>query len=1584
MMILSLTITVAADATLTSSVGVSGLEVQSAKGDKWGGTVVDWDGSTAKLTWSGSTGGAGDCDSPYAPQSGRVVLTNKSGSTQVLSFIYTLSLGSGYIRIDGMNVTSSSSFKKVLANNASVTIMISTNNNDNGNTSATISDIKLEVPAANETTTFKPAASGGSYTVDETAVAADTALSNPATKSYALKATPDKNYVFKGWFLNDNLYYTGETLTAAFPDGGTIKAEFEEDPLYKAAKSIDAVYSKDELVEINSRYIHIANNTAVEASASKTNCFYSVASFKHTQDSYDVQYIPFLSWTVSGTTITATKSGTAVGQYYPGGDKKGANNWVYANMAANVIQIKAIQNCRIKFSYTQKVGLTNSSQKDDNPYLRIYQSDSPNVNITTIVNGTTDTADMITSTSGSVDRPLAAGKYLYIYMHGYNVDSVYCTGAGGASSKDYSYTGTIKDFTVEFNEIKYVQTTVFQDNTGKPLAGGKMTVSGTSYTADANGAVTGIELPDGQPMKLAVTAFPKNYKLLGWLVDGTMYYTPTYEYTLKKDTTAHPVFVPASVTFNVSTGKYTYLNTAGQSVDVTNEYIARDTAATNYYTNLEDAFAANNEVVLLGSMIINGDYEIPAGKTLMVPRAMSGAPAWDSSKGWYTPTIGSGGRSVYATLTINNNLTVNGRLVVDGGQAKGNGSVAGPYGAMDVKGTVTVNSGGGLYAYGVVKGPGTTDAQTNQKIEGTGVIHAESGAAVHELLEIIDLRHPVTLSNIVSEASKYGIFPFNSIYIYSIEGEVVFNSGATLYGHHCSSYTDQGAFTIIGGTDAKAMFKINKGTVTKSFVDGRMLIRIDEGADVQTGAMEEEMKGSLFGVSDTIEVNSADYLLPLSSGYHIQVAGGFSIDHNFKMLPGAVLDVLDTGVLTIGANGNMVLYRLNDYDYRKQSDMSDPTIPTGFTSTGYPINFSRYSPFTIANVGSAQLNVDGQVIVNGGLYVTDLLIEEGSEKYTRYDNGYNFLTGIGTIDMTNAKNGLTQIHETLHDSETRTIHDYPVTVVPIKGLVYNAAGTTGEELAAQYVSLVNNPDADQDLYYGMINANGLNVWDRNPCACGHTFIYDGAAPTYTWAEDNTSVTAEVTCKYCDEVLTEITEKITVDTVTEADCKTEGTSIYTATFENAAFTEQTKNVVIPIKPHTPGDPADCDSDQICTVCKDVLEAAKGHTKGEDVVTIAATCTEKGSVSDTCTTCLTLIVEELPTLGGYHLWVNGKCDKPNCNAQFLFDGANIAVNEGLDMYFYVNAADVADTDTAFYAVVTKVFADGRPDSVATIPMNKSDADNVAGWQAVEDADTGEVVQYRFAFTDISAKEMMDGITAVVYYKNGENVVQASKTYTESVWTYAEKAYEKYGADQPALATALADMLNYGAACQSVFEYDAGNLANANMSAEWRGKATTAVPSLTATERQKGSYFYGSTFSAKNALMYTFYFNFVDGNGAAVAIPETAYAVVTYYDPSGTAENPKPVEIEVPYAKWSHETATSHGVDVTIPIAWGRTKIECVIHDGNGNVISTGNSDSIVAYTNRIQQTTESKKAQRAAMLDLLRFVDSANTYFNTKKV
>gem|GEM_PF-2881743 len=153
-------------------------------------------------------------------------------------------------------------------------------------------------------------------------------------------------------------------------------------------------------------------------------------------------------------------------------------------------------------------------------------------------------------------------------------------------------------------------------------------------------------------------------------------------------------------------------------------------------------------------------------------------------------------------------------------------------------------------------------------------------------------------------------------------------------------------------------------------------------------------------------------------------------------------------------------------------------------------------------------------------------------------------------------------------------------------------------------------------------------------------------PTYTWAEDYSSVTASaVNQNDVSDVITETVKTIATNTI-EATCETSGSSTYTAEFENEMFETQTKTVEIPALGHKYGEPTyEWTEDNSSVAAKAVCEHDSSHVITETVKTtvktVDATCEEAGSTTYTAVFTNELFSEqtkvvEIPALG--HDWQN----------------------------------------------------------------------------------------------------------------------------------------------------------------------------------------------------------------------------------------------------------------------------------------------------------------------------------------------------------
>jgi len=392
---------------------------------------------------------------------------------------------------------------------------------------------------------------------------------------------------------------------------------------------------------------------------------------------------------------------------------------------------------------------------------------------------------------------------------------------------------------------------------------------------------------------------------------------------------------------------------------------------------------------------------------------------------------------------------------------------------------------------------------------------------------------------------------------------------------------------------------------------------------------------------------------------------------------------------------------------------------------------------------------------------------------------------------------------------------------------------------------------------------------------------------------------------------------------------------------------------------------------------------------------ATCTESGFKVETCTCGHEYQVEAVEALGhSWCDWTNKSTDDVpsaknvgtqirtclNCPESeernvFKIYGTSVKVGDSLELYFYIhkdvlNSDDIASGE--YNAKLTRAYVDDPETDTKNDACEKETNISSNTWQAYGN-------YYRFCYSGIAAKEMMDEVKVVIYH-NGEEV---SIEATESIAGYAERTLAKYETKKNEegssftekdghLQTVLVDMLNYGAACQTFFGYDASNLATKNISA-YQGYASASMQSCSDADIT-GSY--EASISAKNKLMYSFYIDSI--------VPSSAK--VTYTDHYGNAKTPA-VSVATTTKTVEGVTKTYYLIDVPgLAIADGRQPITCVVTDASGNNTTfTGSIQSFVAKKQALLEdadTTNDPKADEMTAYEMLiKFVDSARTYFGT---
>lgn len=1058
----------------------------AASGTQITGTVTPAESSET------SDGGCNGSTTTYyysSEATSTLTITNQSTEESLLTFSYTVP-SAGTLTIDGKAQTKASSFSRTLNPNGTVLIKLTTaaspassasSNPSAYAASATLSNLSLTSLNRDISVTFaKPA--HGSYTVKagSTALKVGETYTKPVTTQYTLSARADANYVFDGWYVNDTKVSVAAAYTTVFSDDCTVEARFVEDPLFSVIQMSDAGADKSAYVEASSSYYH-----------NEKGSYHTNVGDTSQNNSYGAHtYFPYSTWSASNGAIQSSASGTATGdnQTQPGYSK------AVASLHSDIIRVKCKENCIITFDSSmdaQSVSISKSDSSNDQygVFLYYYTSASDRADAKTITTNGTAAIKASQKTSGSATNTQVVvnkGEYLYLYAYGQTVKEERFITSKGYVTDNYTYTATISNFTVTPNTIEHTFTTGNRDNTGTVLKSGSVKINGTAQGVSSG--TYSYKAADNATLTLTPGTAPTGYTFIGWhnVTDNVYDYTnSTYTVKMTKDYEVTPIYVPAmTITTGGANGygsaTYQYKSLSSQMVTSNGQYVARNAECSKFYTDLNAAFSDTNTVFLLAGDTFNGSLTIPTGKTLVIPdRLADSGPAASQPE----QVTSSAGISSYCKVTLNGNLTVDGKLVVNGMQSStANGRAAGSIGYLSLSDSaaVTVSSGGELCGYGQIRG---------------GSISAENGSTVRELMEISDRRAALVMKEIDDKKSSMRVFPFSNFSIKTIESPVTYAYGAKLYAQYSvmleGNNQSTGAVLIFGPSGA--LFNLTQGSMTKSFdlAKDKTVYRLNEGGKMSTGSFQLDVKFGVSGYgSTTITIKSQEYWMPLNAGFDLRTAGDMTVNSDFKFLPGASLSVEKGGTCTVASNAKLLFYRLNDYDTR---GIGNGTYQKGYSAKVYPVNATNlpgggYTHPKLDTVGSARLNVDGEMIVNGGLYVSDELVSQSNQGFTGtepvdgvdktrqeinaayfkvYDNGYNVLTGTGSINMTAAQTNQTQVYEAMTSQNTNDPAWAPIKITPIAGLNVDASADAPKNY---------KPFDQKATYYGVHRPGNLYVW----------------------------------------------------------------------------------------------------------------------------------------------------------------------------------------------------------------------------------------------------------------------------------------------------------------------------------------------------------------------------------------------------------------------------------------------------------------------------------------------------------------------------
>ena len=373
----------------------------------------------------------------------------------------------------------------------------------------------------------------------------------------------------------------------------------------------------------------------------------------------------------------------------------------------------------------------------------------------------------------------------------------------------------------------------------------------------------------------------------------------------------------------------------------------------NYYTdlNLANTAAGSNGTIVCtrDGVLPPGNYTISSGVKLYIPYSTS-----ETSQ--TTPALSDrSAPSLYAyrklIMVEGANINCNGIISVGGQIASmAGGSFSGyPVGAcgvldMSSGGHIELNDGAVLYAWGFVKGQ---DMDQGNNTLDVGTITANSGSMVYEDFAG-ENRGGSACSALAQDGISLRSFPFQGYAIQNIEAPVTYKNGSTLQVY--TALYIQGTITkdfpLIGNSKSLFLLKDSRSTVTKWYDPSTDLTCYQLSGTAQLDAIKTKIY---------VDINSADFNLPISSNMHIILDDcNMTLSNPIQILPDAIIEIKANA--TANLTSNLFLYDVDDW---KKG-----------VASGY---FAKFNNLTVhkdrGTVSSKDLLSDAKLIVDGTLNV---------------------------------------------------------------------------------------------------------------------------------------------------------------------------------------------------------------------------------------------------------------------------------------------------------------------------------------------------------------------------------------------------------------------------------------------------------------------------------------------------------------------------------------------------------------------------------------------------------------------------------------
>ncbi|MBQ2211698.1 MAG: hypothetical protein II410_02285, partial [Ruminococcus sp.] len=448
-----------------------------------------------------------------------------------------------------------------------------------------------------------------------------------------------------------------------------------------------------------------------------------------------------------------------------------------------------------------------------------------------------------------------------------------------------------------------------------------------------------------------------------------------------------------------------------------------------------------------------GDYNIPSGKTLLIsfddaqtvyttaPEVVYGSHANPSA--FRTLTMASGAN---ITVASGGAISVPSKLSATGTNAGSwNGTPTGMHGriTMNAGSKIDVQSGGKLYVYGY--------------IAGSGNVYARSGAEVWECFQIRCWRGGTATSGMADNSQK--VFPLNQYYVQNIEAPITYYPGATEKVYtavNMSSQAFAASATFIG---SGGMFNVTSGSATKRFTGATDRLELTVDGDFSITSMSLKITG--LPLVGTLDLNTADYVLPINSNITINVnSGTTTLSQDVAFFPGTEMNIAEGATVVIASGHKAYVYDHDQWGAYAASGMQLVVV-------GYSTVNGTTVKRTAASLVDSKIDVNGTLNVAGALYTTEsgaAIISSG---------------GTGKVVLTAKPGTETTTYQATQSGSDITYVSIPITAAKLQnadGSYYETAGSSaGTEIP--YVNGVwgGSPAAEHTLTINYVVPEGFTA-----------------------------------------------------------------------------------------------------------------------------------------------------------------------------------------------------------------------------------------------------------------------------------------------------------------------------------------------------------------------------------------------------------------------------------------------------------------------------------------------------------------------------